>query len=72
MACCKVSSPDYDSPGRPSVLKEADITAIAPTTDWPQAKLHQRNTAPPISRKETINTVNSITKDIEEIKNKQR
>ena len=54
------------------MLKEAAITAIAPTTDWPQAKLHQRNTAPPISRKETINTVNTITKDIEEIKNKQR
>ena len=54
------------------MLKEAAITAIAPTTDWPQAKLHRWNTAPPISRKETINTVNTITKDIEEIKNKQR
>ena len=72
VACCGVSSADYDSPVRPSVLKEAAITAIAPTTDWPQAKLHRRNTAPPISRKETINTVNTITKDIEEIKNKQR
>ena len=54
------------------MLKEAAITAIAPTIEWPQAKLQGGKTAPPISRKETINTVNIITKDIEEIKNKQK
>ena len=49
------------------MLKEAAITAIAPTIEWPRAKLQGGKTAPPISRKETINTVNTITKDIEEI-----